>query len=144
MAPIKLRLIPDRFHLRHVGHLKDGRGIWLDTQITFDGAEIRDFVCAYVFDPDGELVEWDIVALGGRTDQQPSARKTIRDLKRRFGWTRSGAFDICLFTVDAHGETFGLELRDPDDTDEDEQSIDVLPGYTLNFYPPWDEGAYDS
>jgi hypothetical protein len=59
-VPEKIRLIPDDWHVQHVGHLADGRLFWVTGQLDPAGGTTKDFVCTFVFDQDGHLTEHSI------------------------------------------------------------------------------------
>ena len=54
---IKVHMIPDAFHLTHVGELHDGNYFWIDSQLDSDGSDTRDFIAVYIFDPKGNLID---------------------------------------------------------------------------------------
>ena len=56
----KIRLVPDRRHLKNVGQLDDGSNFWIDAQLCSVGQDTRDFVATYVFDADGNLISNEI------------------------------------------------------------------------------------
>jgi hypothetical protein len=56
-APEKIRLMPDEWHIRNVGRLGDGRLFFVDSQLDYVAGATRDFVCTFLFDQDGHLVD---------------------------------------------------------------------------------------
>jgi hypothetical protein len=49
-------LIPDDYHLQHVGKTVQGNGYWNDIHFATEDGSTRDFVAAYVFDKIGNLI----------------------------------------------------------------------------------------
>jgi hypothetical protein len=141
-APDKIRLIPDKWHIRNVGRLSDGRLFLVDGQLDPTGGVTRDFVCTFIFDRDGRLVEDSIELIGERgaypngsvgdaLDRHLAALgdRTLTDI-----WVR-------LFSVEDHGTVFGLIPRE---TESGEWRVEFMPGNSLSFYPPWEAGEYDT
>lgn len=149
----KIHLIPDRYHLIDVGQLKDGNNYWIDVQLSSEGMDTRDFVAIYIFDSAGKLIDSEIIDLGLRSDPNAlKARDVIKQQKSRIGVGRTGVFGqkresfwVQLFSVEAHGLVFGLVVREPEENDEEmPPMVDAMPGWTLVFYPPWEDGQYDT
>jgi hypothetical protein len=65
-APEKIRLIPDDWHIQHVGRRVDGRLFWVDGQLDPAGGATKDFVCTFIFDQDGRLIQHSIELIGAR------------------------------------------------------------------------------
>jgi len=141
-APEKIRLIPDNWDIRHVGRLKDGRLFFVDGQLDFNASVTRDFVCTFLFDKDGRLVEHSIEPIGTRGAYPKGAvddalhrhlaalgERVLTDI-----WARP-------FSVESSGTTFGLIPRR---TETGEWRVAFMPGNTLSFYPPWAAGGYDT
>lgn len=141
-APEKIRLIPDEWHIHCVGHLADGRLFLVDGQLLSVGGATTDFVCTFIFDRDGGIVEHSIELIGvrgvypdgsvGRAMSRHLAAlgdHSVRDI-----WVRP-------FGVESHGTVFGLIPRQMDDG---EWRVEFMPGNTLSFYAPWEVGEYDT
>ena len=141
-APEKVHLIPDDYHLTHVGSLSDERLYWIDVQLSSDRdtRDTQDFVCVYIFNLDGELIAHKITDLGYRSSPLFSASKIIEQELARLPNPRSRNIWVRPFSVEEHGLTFGLVVRD----EEDNPVVDAVPGMTLMFYAPWVEGGYDT
>lgn len=156
----KIRLVPDKHHLPLVARLPDGRQVWIDVQVAAGRDGSRDFVACYVFEPDGRLADHHISDMGLRDGgdslarnadwRQPHVEAEIRRLQEMLGPATLADIRVFPFTVEAHGVVFGLGIQEMDDpemaaiAEEDGPFVDVLPGYTLMFHPPWEEGGYDS
>ena len=142
----KIRLIPDRYHLTDVGQLADGNNYWIDIQLNPEGRDTRDFIATYIFDADGELIEFQIIDLGLRSDPNAlSARAVIKEESDRIGAKENSDFWVSPFAVKTHGLVFGLVVRDRQKGElEGFQAVDAMPGWTIMFYPPWEDGLYDT
>lgn len=148
----KVRLIPDDYHLHEVGVLGNGAGYWIDVQLNPENGSTRDFVTTYVFDVEGRMIWHLIEDMDLRSDpRQKSVKETIAAHKAKLGAAERSDIWISPFSVEAHGLTFGLVVRKPEEDDdpeylnslnEDGPLVDVMPGWTLMFHPPWDEGSY--
>lgn len=142
-VPVKIHLIPDNYHLKNVGTLSDGRLYWIDVQLSYDHAagDTRDFVCMYIFSEDGHLVDHTITDLGLRSSSALKASEVIRQMVATQSKPTLRDIWVHPFAAEHLGLTFGLIIRDEGDTGP---VVDVLPGMTLMFYPPWPEGGYDT
>lgn len=142
----KLRLIPDRYHLSDVGQLIDGNHYWIDIQLNSEGDDTRDFVAVYIFDTDGVKIEHEIIDLGLRSaPNATSAKKAVEQQRQRIGIKKRKDFWVRPFSVEAYGLVFGLIVREREPGElEGFQAVDAMPGWTLMFYPPWDDGLYDT
>jgi hypothetical protein len=148
---LKIRLIPDKYHLRCVGQLEVGAQFWIDVQLKVENSNTRDFVATYVFDTDGVLIWNEIINLGLRTDtDQLAPSAVIEEQLVKLGAYKKTDISVYPFSVNAYGSKFGLVVRKPDlvepedQNDDDQVLVDALPGWTLMFYPPWNEGLYDT
>jgi len=144
IPPEKIHLIPDDFHIRHVGHLADGRLFLVDSQLSFDGKTraTRDYVCTFIFDVDGHLIDHQIDLHGERgAYPQSKAKETFDRHLAALGAATVAAIWIRPFTVMAFGLDFGFVPRQLDDGG---WCVESMPGNTLAFYPPWEEGGYDT
>lgn len=151
--PEKIHLIPDEWHIERVGRLPDGRLFWSDMQLDFSGPTTRDFVCTFIFDTDGNLVEHTIDLLGDRGSYDRKLTDEICDKHiDALGDFQIADIWIRLFEVSAHGVDFGLICRSPDyfrdesddDYDDDHWRVEFMPGNTLSFFAPWEDGEYDT
>ena len=144
----KIRLIPDEWHLKNVGRLDNGALYWIDVQLSSEDDDTRDFVATYVFDLDGNLIWNDIEDLGLRSESRRRGFSTIVSQHRdKLGPGQIADISVHPFSVNAHGLVFGLVVRKPEPDDDDLQNdqdpfVDAMPGWTLMFYPPWEEGLY--
>ena len=145
-SEIRVHLIPDEWHLHHVGKLPDGRLIWIETQLSYDRTlrDTRDFLCIWIFSKEGVLTDQSkIIDLGWRSNPIGSRRLFIEQELEALGGLTVTDIWVRPFSVEKYGLIFGLLIRDEDDTDGD-ILIDAMPGMTLMFYPPWSEGGYDT
>ena len=153
--PEKIRLIPDDWHIRNVGRLRNGELFVVDSQLASKDMVTTDFVCTFVFDPDGYLVRHSIDRLGERGSYDEA------EVGRRFDAHLAALGDhevtdiwIRPFEIESHGALFGFIPVPPEafvDPDDDASSaedydwrVEFMPGNTLSFYPPWDMGGYDT
>jgi hypothetical protein len=141
--PEKIRLIPDNWHILHVGHLADGRLFWVDGQLEFSGGKTKDFVCTFIFDQDGRLAENSIELIGvrGSYPDGNAAKAMARHLAALGQYTRSDIW-VKPFRVESNGVEFGLIPRQTESGGE--WRVEFMPGNTLSFYPPWEAGEYDT
>ena len=67
-------------------------------------------------------------------------------LRKNFlGRTERSDFWVRPFLVQAFGLVFGLVVREPEEVNSKEsQVVDAMPGWTQMFYPPWQNGLYDT
>jgi hypothetical protein len=141
-APEKVRLIPDGRHIRHVGRLVGGRLFWVDGQLDPKGGATKDFVCTFIFDKDGRLMEHFIEPIGvrGSYPERSVALAMDRHLST-LGDHSAAEIWVRPFSVESNGALFGLIPRR---TDGGEWRVEFMPGNTLSFYPPWEKGEYDT
>lgn len=160
--PEKIHLIPDEHLLVRLGRAEDGRLVYQETQVHFDGRVSHDFVVTYVFDADGALVEDHIDAVGVRGERPADAlRAACMQHEERFGHYQVTEIWVRPFSIERHGLRFGFVARhllDEEGLTEDERlqlieslddgddgwRVEAMPGNTLQFYPPWEEGGYDT
>ncbi len=149
----KIRLIPDSYHLTNVGQLDNGNNYWIDVQLIPERRDTRDFVATYIFDDDGTLIDSEIINLGLRSD--PNAlrvKDVIAQQRSKIGVRKAGIFGgksesfwVKPFSVRAYDVDFGLVVREPEADNPDRPPVvDAMPGWTLMFYPPWEDGGYDT
>ncbi len=141
-APEKIRLIPDEWHIQHVGRLADGRLFWVDSQLDPAGGATKDFVCTFIFDQDGRLMEHSIELIGVRGSYPKRGVAIAMDRHLGALGDRS-ATDIWVrpFSLESNGTVFGLIPRQ---TEGGEWRVEFMPGNTLSFYAPWEAGGYDT
>ncbi len=140
-------LVPDDYHLQHVGKTIQGNGYWIDTQLVVEGDDTRDFVAAYVFDNKGNLISSEVVDLGLRSDQPvQTTEEVIGQLKRKIDAKEAGEIIVKPFATSFYGQTFGLVVREKETRDgaAGQALIDAMPGHTLMFYGPWNSCNYDT
>jgi len=154
-APEKIHLIPDDYHLERVGRLPDGRLIYQETQVSYDGKTSLDFAVTYVFDQDGNLVE-DLVTLVGARDKITKAdwQRAELEHEQRFGEIEMTDIWVRPFSLERHGLVFGLVPVAMETVEEDGVKyepepddlwrVEAMPGNTLSFYAPWEDGEYDT
>ena len=142
----KLRLIPDRYHLADVGPLENGNNYWIDVQLNSEGRDTRDFVATYVFDTVGELIQHKITDLGLCSDPNAlPANAMVKQERERIGAKERRGIWGRPFAIQTFGLVFGLVVRDPQQGEiEGYQAVDAMPGWTLMFYPPWEDGLYNT
>jgi len=149
----KIRLCPDEFHLPDVGHLESGVRYWIDRQVARLEGRTHDFLATYIFDEEGRLIWHKIDDLGSRPNEIMHLTPALRDevdllisnQLKRLGPGRNADFWVLPFSVNAFGHTFGLVVRSDEECESDDGPfVDVLPGLTLMFHAPWDEGVYAS
>jgi hypothetical protein len=141
-SPEKIRLIPDAWHLRNLGRLSGGRFFFVDGQLDYTSGTTRDFVCTFLFDPGGDLIDHSIELIGARGSH--SDRSVSSAVKRHLdALGRLTRTDIWVrpFSVESNGAVFGLVPRK---TEAGEWRVEFMPGNTLSFYPPWEAGGYDT
>jgi len=140
--PEKIRLVPDIWHIHNVGRLSDGRLFLVDGQLDFKSGATKDFVCTFVFDKDGRLIDQTIELVGQRGSYPDG--KVSETFKRHIAALGEHTItDIWIrpFSVKSHDTVFGFIPRR---RDSGEWYVEFMPGNTLAFYPPWDEGGYDT
>ncbi len=140
--PEKIRLIPDEFHVHNVGGLPSGDLYWIDIQLSWEADlnATRDFLCIYVFAPDGSLKSHLITDLGLRSEQQQVSAPLIEEWYGNHPGTIERDIWVRPFSVEHMGRTFGLIVSE----EEGETLVEAKPGNTLMFYAPWEEGLYDT
>lgn len=141
-APEKIHLIPDEWRITHVGRLADGRLFWVDAQLLPSRDATKDFVCTFLFDQDGRLVEHTIDLLGPR-GSYPDADVALTFDRHLSVLGNPPNADIWVkpFSVERDGVVFGLIPRQ---TEDGEWLVEFMPGNTLAFYAPWEAGEYDT
>lgn len=147
----RIHLFPDDCHLPHVGRLKVGAQFWIDVQLLQEGGDTRDFVATYVFDLEGRLIWNEILDAGLRSEgNMKTIEEVILSQLKKLGEFDRREIQVHPFSVEAFGSVFGLVVREPEPDSDLSGSgvlgplVDVMPGWTLMFYPPWEEGSYAS
>jgi hypothetical protein len=142
-APEKVHLIPDGDRIINVGHLADGRMYFVDGQLEWTPpAATKDFVCTFLFDRDGRLSSHTIELIGARGSYAYDAVNAAMNRHLvALGEHSPGDIWVRPFSVQSNGTNFGLVSRQ---TECGEWRVTFMPGNTLEFYPPWDEGGYDT
>ncbi|MDM8168642.1 hypothetical protein [Roseovarius sp.] len=145
MSEFMLHLYRDDHHLKRIGACKDGSLFWIDSQfVTEDGAPV-DYLCTYRFAADGQFTFCKIERLGPR-DEIDAAEWEAR-LAAHIRWLGPHSFgDIRVqpFSIRHDGHIFGAAIRTEEVAPDDPPLVDLLPGHTLMFFPPWEEGGYDT
>jgi hypothetical protein len=141
-APEKIRLIPDNWHIKHVGRLVDRRLFWVNAQLDPGGGITKDFVCTFVFDEDGHLTDHSIELVGMRGSYSSGGVTSAMD-QHLAALGDHVVADIWIrpFSVASNNAVFGLIPRH---TGNGEWRVEFMPGNTLSFYPPWEAGEYDT
>jgi hypothetical protein len=140
--PEKIRLIPDGWHLHNVGRLADGRLYFVDSQLDPAGGTTTDFVCTFIFDHDGRLLEHSIEEIGVRgAYPQGSVDTAMRQHLAALGERIATDIWVRPFQIESNGTVFGLVPRQTADGD---WRVEMMPGNTLSFYAPWEAGEYDT
>lgn len=141
-GPLKIRLVPDDYHIERAGTAEDGSRFFITG--LFVARTDHDPGCEYVatfrWNSNGTFREAKITSLGpratladGRYDEAVMAHAKAL-----------GKFVICPiavapFRIERNGVTFGLIHS----TFEGFESVELQPGNHLAFTPPWD-GRYDT
>ena len=142
VMPGKIRLVPGDLHIRHVGRLADGRLFWVTSQLDQAPEGTKDYVCTFVFNDDGEVLGHNIELIGVRgAYPTESVGIAVQKHVTALGAHTVEAIWVRTFSVDVNGVEFGLIPRLLDDG---EWRVEFMPGNTLSFYAPWEEGEYDT
>lgn len=143
-SPEKIRLIPDEWHIKHVGNLDDGRLVWRDLQLATGSQGTLDFVCTFIFNTDGILIDHQIDLLGLRGEYHQSKTNEVWNKQgNTLGSITTTEIWVRPFTVEAYDEVFGLLPRIMED-DSGQIVVEFMPGNTMCFYSPWEAGGYDT
>ena len=141
-SPKKIRLIPDNWHIQHVGRLADGRLFWVDGQLDAADGATKDFVCTFIFDKDGHLIEHFIELIGIRGSYpEGNAGRAVDRHVAALGDRSAADIWVRPFSVESDSIVFGLIPRR---TEDGEWRVEFMPGNTLSFYAPWEAGEYDT
>jgi hypothetical protein len=125
-----------------VGKVHDGRLFWVDSQLDFASGITTDFVCTFLFDQDGHLVDHSVELIGER-GVYPSGSVGIAMERHLAALGDRVIADIWVrpFSIENQGRVFGLIPRR---TAGGEWRVEFMPGNTLSFYAPWEAGEYDT
>ncbi|MEE9388724.1 MAG: hypothetical protein V3U96_08935 [Paracoccaceae bacterium] len=140
-------LVPDDFHLQHVGKTVQGNGYWICNQLAPEDGSTRDFLAAYVFDKTGNLISSEVLDQGLRSSQsEQTTEELIRKLMKKIDAKEIAEILVKPFSVSFYGHIFGLVIREMEEGGDAEQDmlIDAMPGHTLMFYGPWSLCNYDT
>lgn len=133
---------------RYVGHTRDGRQFFLTTP--FVPAEAvgtptgREFLAFYIFDEAGGPLSAAIEDLGPRAGMDEAARIALRDeWLASLGEVEYRRIQVAPFKVERFGVEFGFIPQPPEEPDED-WCVNVEPGNSMCFWPPWTSADYDT
>jgi hypothetical protein len=122
--------------------LADGRLFWIDAQLNYANGHTKDFVCTFVFATDGSLSEHEIELIGVRGEYPGEAvALAIERHVVALGGHAQAAIWVRPFQVTSHELTFGLAPRQ---LPNGGWRVEFMPGNTLSFYAPWEQGEYDT
>jgi hypothetical protein len=144
-APTKIVIEPDDYYAKHAGRTADGRQFFLTKpfEATDEEGGGAEFVALYLFDATGRLIEARIDNLGPRATLDEARAKAVYEQRLKdLGTVTLERIEVAPFQLERFGTTFGLVPRPPEDED-DEWSVELLPGNYMAFVPPWD-GTYDT
>ena len=144
--PGRVAIDHDDYRAEYVGHLADGRQFFLTTPFIpgAGGDPGEEFIALYLFDHDGQLIDAKIDAFGPRQTMDRTARRDLRDRRlRQLGPVTFGRIVIAPFAIKRSGVSFGLLIREPEDSDEP-WAVTAEPGDYMAFFEPWDSGVYDT
>ncbi len=133
---IKIRLVPDAWHLKDVGRLDNDALYRIDVQFSSEGNDTRDFVVTYVFDLDGNLIWYEIEDLGLRSNSRQQGLSTILSQHReKLGGKLIADIRVRPFSVNSHGLVFGLVVRNSQVENgslqfDHDTVVDAMPGWT--------------
>lgn len=141
-VPEKIRLIPDSWHIRHVGRVADGRLFWVASQLDSAGGATKDFVCTFIFDQDGNLIEPSIELIGVRGSYPDDSFSKAKDRHiTALGDHTVADIWVRPFSIESHGTAFGLIPRQMEGGG---WRVEFMPGNGLSFFAPWEAGEYDT
>ena len=154
--PETLVLVPDQYHVEWVGSDGDGRAFfWTHPFVPAVGNPGREFDALFLFDCDGNLLEFHIDDLGTRSEleHKPELVREVRAHKLELlGDFAIATIKIKPFQIECFGVQFGLIPLAPDafleegkELDEDASwCVQMHPGNYLAFCEPFDSGEYDT
>jgi len=101
----------------------------------------KDYVVLHTFDEEGNHVDtkgW-FAGFGSESNGELSSKK-LREWVAELGEVDYHDIEVKLFQVTIDGVVFGLI---PDEEDEENISIELMPSSTIAFFEPWN-GTYDT
>lgn len=145
MGEFKLHLFHDNYHLKRIGTFDNNLLFWIDQGLAFEEGEVINYISTYKFMPDGRLIGCRINRLGKREDYDDAQFDAI--LEAHLSGLNNHKFcdiQVYPFSVEHDGHIFGAVIRTEDVAPDDPPLVDLMPGSTLLFYPPWEDGNYDT
>jgi len=140
------------YHTHYVGRCSDGRqffgqdGVWVflkpGTPATDpDFLNLRgEYVILHIFDKDGNYISTQHWYAGTSADSTKEIRQAMTDTLEKWidelGAWEFADIAVKLFQVDIDGFIFGLV------PDEETGFINLMPGKSIAFYEPWEDGEY--
>ncbi|MEM7744487.1 MAG: hypothetical protein AAF409_12335 [Pseudomonadota bacterium] len=148
-APNQIRLVSDEYHLEGFRKVGPERWLWVSGQGDHDATRYRYFACSIWFDAAGTVVDHDIEHYA--TEPTGTTARDVTLSREVFGRHYQGLAGgemsdlwIDLFAIPAYDTVFELRPRFVTSTRADHWRVEFMPGNTLSFYPPWQEGLYDT
>ncbi len=145
-GPKEVRLCSDDYHLNTFGVTKDDCVVWTGYQLSYDHptGETTDFVFKFLFDLAGKLTSSEVQTLGirGSYDRELS-RKIMSSLSRADTVVKTADVMIQTFSILHDGCEFGL-IANPPENEDDVWRVTFMPGNTIAFFSPFDDGLYDT
>lgn len=142
-APIRIRIVPDRYHVPYAGTAGDGRRFFLSQEL-FESD--RQFVGVFLWTADGEFDELrvDEVARARNVPPGMAGKSRAKDvvnarLAELEPITRE-RISVSPFEAHWDGVRFGFVEREVDGT----PTVCVEPGDFIAYYSPWDGREYDT
>ena len=153
-APTHITIVPDEWHMQHVGKLANGRLFYCETQVAYEDGQSHDYYVAYTFDNDGTLASHEIVPVGVRGQyKDEDANRVGEEILERLGERTTETIKVRPFQIEFDGRTFGFvtsawdedgEDLPIEEADEEDIRVEAMPGNTISWYAPWEEGEYDT
>ena len=144
--PKTIAIDHDDYHAKYIGKTKTGTQFFLTPLFipANQSNEGTEYIALFKFDPNGSLVESEILNLGSRKNlDKTKAETTHSQLLESLGSVEYCRIVVKPFSVQKNGVDFGLILREPEDA-EDVWAVELLPGNFMAFFEPWDSGEYDT
>jgi hypothetical protein len=144
--PRRVALDHDDYAAEYVGRTADGRQFFLTNPFVpaYGDRPGREFLALYLFDENGKLLEARIEDLGTRAElDEERARLLEKELLASLGEVSFGRIWVVPFQIERFGVEFGFIAHPPDEINDD-WYVTVEPGDYMAFYPPWNEGWYDT
>ena len=143
--PAFIAIDRDDAYAKYVGRTADRKQFFLTKPYLAagPGEPEHDFLCLYIFDEDGVLIDAQIEDLGSRDQVDVEQARTIRALMlESLGKYSPGRILVVPFRVERFGVEFGL-IAHPPKRLTDDWRVTVEPGHYMTFSPPWDGGSYE-